>query len=140
MATKTKTHEPIIPVVTEGAEKPAKVGRGRNPNSLKNLKPFPKGVSGNPGRVPAGPMVTPALRRFAAMTLPELKALDKETMTGADAIAFTYIMDSLTTGSFSTGAKSRDAVTTRLDGDGDKKGDTFNIDKAILVRYVEGGP
>ena len=31
----------------ETSLKPVKYGWGRNPNSLKNLKPFPKGVNGN---------------------------------------------------------------------------------------------
>lgn len=35
-------------------EKPIKYPRGKHPNSLKNLKTFPKGVSGNPAGLPRG--------------------------------------------------------------------------------------
>lgn len=40
---------------TEGSGKKRGIGRGKHPNSRKgnaNLKPFPKGLSGNPGGLP----------------------------------------------------------------------------------------
>ena len=57
-------------------------------------------------------------------------------LKAADAIALTFIVDSLKTGSFSTGAKSRDVVIERLDGH-IVGGDTYNIDKAVMVRVYD---
>lgn len=128
----------MVASLTEGAEKVK--GRGRNPNSLANLKPFPKGVSGNPGRVPAGPMVTPALRRYAEWPLEKLEALDIEKLPTADAIAVTYLLDAITTGSFSTGAKSRDAVTDRLDGPVTKLGVDVRVGVSVSLRWDDGEP
>jgi hypothetical protein len=99
--------------IIETVEKKRRV----HPNSLANLKPFPKGVSGNPGKPHVGPMITPALRRYAEWPLEKLEGLDIEKLPVHEAIAVTYLLDAISTGSFSTGAKSRDAVTQRLDGE-----------------------
>lgn len=113
-----------IPPLSENTERPVKYAPGRHPNTLANLKPFPPGVSGHPGKSFTGPMVTPAIRRFAHMTLSQLKAMDHAKLNVAEAIAVTYLLDALQTGSFSTGAKSRAEVTERLDGPTGKGGDT----------------
>ena len=114
----------------------------RHPNSLANLKPaWQKGQSGNPLGAPLqGPIVTPAMRHYARMTIPELKILweNMDKLTGAEAIALTMVIDSLKTGSFTTGAKSRDAVLDRLDG-AVKAGDiTVNVDNRRIVVYGNG--
>lgn len=97
------------------SESQPKYRRGENPRSLANLKPPWKE---RPVTAPhSGPMITPAMKRFAAMGLAQLENIDLNKLTVAEAIAVTYLLDSLTTGSFSTGAKSREAVTQRLDGE-----------------------
>ena len=96
-----------------------KYGRGQNPLSLANLKPpWAKGVTGNSKGV-TGPMIGPAIRRFAALSLEQLQALwslSPKSITVAEAIAITTLIDALTTGSFTSGAKSREQVMDRLDG------------------------
>lgn len=48
-------------------------GRGSNPRSLQNLKPFQKGESGNPGGLPRGtPKVSIALMKLLRMNPSEL--------------------------------------------------------------------
>lgn len=122
--------------LTENVEK---YPRGKHPNSRRNLKPFQPGQSGNPeGKQAAGPVFTPAMRRFAAMPLPKVKELAKkpEALTMAEAIAITTLIDALTTGSFSTGAKSREQVFRKLDGD---DGLTINDNRIqVLVRQYGG--
>jgi hypothetical protein len=54
-------------VSTEGSGKTRGVGRGRHPNSRKgnaNLKPFPKGVAGNPGGLPGTDVAARIARRI----------------------------------------------------------------------------
>jgi hypothetical protein len=54
-------------VSTEGSGKKRGIGRGKHPNSRKgnaNLKPFPKGVSGNPGGLPGTDLAAIAARRI----------------------------------------------------------------------------
>jgi hypothetical protein len=53
-------------VSTEGSGKKRGIGRGKHPNSRKgnaNLKPFPKGISGNPGGLPGTDLAAIAARR-----------------------------------------------------------------------------
>lgn len=47
-------------------------GKGMNPNSLKNLRPYPKGVSGHPGRTPKNYSLTSLLKE-AGEVVPKLK-------------------------------------------------------------------
>lgn len=54
-------------VSTEGSGKKRGIGRGRHPNSRKgnaNLKPFSKGVSGNPGGLPGTDVAARIARRI----------------------------------------------------------------------------
>ena len=80
-------------------------------------------------------MITPALRRYAELPLEKLEALDIERLPTADAIAVTYLLDAITTGSFSTGAKSRDAVTERLDGAAPRTELTVNVGVSVNLKW-----
>ena len=92
----------------------------------KHLIPFQKGQSGNPaGRPKNTPLVTPAMRRMLELPIEELRRVLGELhetgevpsgFTVAEAIALTTIKDALTTGSFTTGAKSRELLINRVDG------------------------
>ena len=88
---------------------------GKHPNSLANLKTkWRPGESGNPaGRAPIGPLVTPALRRYAALTAREFFALDLYTgCTMAEVVAAAL----LTRAMEREGDKARAQVLDRLDG------------------------
>jgi hypothetical protein len=61
--------------------------RGRSANSLKNLRPFRRGKSGNPGGTPKGtPKISTALKRFLAMSPEEWRAY--EPKNSAEQIAY----------------------------------------------------
>lgn len=125
-------------IISDGA--PAPVKRTRPPASLANLrKPWQAGESGNPnGRPKDTPLVTPAIRRMLKLSWAEFSKLDPKTMKVADALAWRAIMDGLDDEGYQAGTKSREMIIDRVDGKQDK-GDTF-IQKAILVRYIEGAP
>lgn len=93
-----------------------KYGRGENPASLANLRPAWKpGQTGHP-EGQTRPVITPALRRFAAMPLDELQevAANPGKLTGAEAIALGMIIKAATEGRM--GDKTREQVIERLDG------------------------
>lgn len=83
-------------------------------------------------------MITPALRRYADWPLEKLEGLDIERLPTAEAIAVTYLLDAITTGSFSTGAKSRDAVTERLDGPSSKLDVNVKVGVAVSLSWSDG--
>ena len=45
--------------------------RGRHPNSLKNLKPYPKGVTGHPGQKPKIYSITAAVKELLDTVPPD---------------------------------------------------------------------
>ena len=93
-------------------------GRGQNPRSLANLKP-PWEPGTRPRPYVSGPMIGPAIRKFAALSLEQLQALwslSPKSITVAEAIAITTLIDALTTGVLTTGHRSRQQVMDRLDG------------------------
>ncbi len=115
---------------------PTKYPPGKNPKSLANLKPpFPKGVSGNPGNPVGGPLLTPAIRRYAHLTAKELMALSIDALPAIEAVAVVTLLKGIDP---KWGDRTRELLANRLDGS-DSKGDTINIEKAILIRYIEGG-
>jgi hypothetical protein len=65
-ASETQAGKAVVSTESTGNRR-AGSGRGRNPKSrkgLKNLKPFPKGVSGNPGGKPGTDLAAVYARRF----------------------------------------------------------------------------
>ena len=93
-----------------------KYGRGENPRSLANLTPWKPGqVTNHNGE--RGPYLKPRLQKYADMPIEEVKALAKSgTLPLADMVAITWWLDGLETGSFSSGARSREQLADRLDG------------------------
>ena len=119
-----------------------------NPHPVtSHLIPYEPGQSGNPaGRPKNTPLITPAMRRMAAMPIEDLRSIlaiieqSGEVPAGftvAEAIALTALNDALRTGAFSTGAKSRELVIRRLDGEAAKL--DIDVSVGVLVRYVVGG-
>ena len=117
--------------VTAPEEKP-RYAPGMHPNSRRALKPFAPGDRPNPNGV-KGPRITPAMRKFVDMPLRQVQEIAEkpEKLSVAEAIAITTLLDALTTGAYSTGAKSRDQVLQRLDGD-----DAAGIGVAIAVKLT----
>ena len=95
-------------------ESEPKYAHGKNPRSLANLRPsWKKGESGNPeGKQAVGPVITPALRRFANLPVSQFYRLPVYDLTVAEAIAAGY----LTLAMQREGDRARDEVTDRLDG------------------------
>jgi hypothetical protein len=73
------------------------------------------------------------MRKFVDMPLRQVQEIAEkpEKLSVAEAIAITTLLDALTTGAYSTGAKSRDQVLQRLDGD-----DAAGIGVAIAVKLT----
>src|SRR3990167_5482984 len=116
----------------------------------KHLVPYQPGQSGNPaGRPKNTPLVTPAMRRMAALPIEDMRhVLSEMEATGhvpagftvAEAIALTLLNDSLKTGAFTTGAKSRDTVIERLDGKAASVEVGVDIAVGIRLRFHDGSP
>lgn len=132
----TKTKQTLEePAVTNGEMTPARTQR--NPNSLANLKPIQPGEVRNPaGRPKDTPLISPAVRRFLQMPWEDFRKLDPLKMTVAEAMAWQQVMQSMDREDENS-LKARHKTWDK-DDPGDKRGDTINIDKAVLVRYVEG--
>lgn len=83
-------------VSTEGSGKRRGIGRGRHPNSRKgnaNLKPFPKGVSGNPGGLPGTDVAALIARRvFEGSQVAACEAFAEQLAMG-NAYAFSVLAD-----------------------------------------------
>lgn len=93
-----------------------KYKRGTHPTSLANLAPqWKPGQTGHP-EGQTRPVITPAMRRFAAMSLEEVQQLAQNPgkMTAGEAIALGMIIKAATNGAF--GDKTRETVLERLDG------------------------
>lgn len=107
-----------------------KYPRGKHPNSIAALarRKWKPGESGNPeGKQSVGPIVTPALRRFAYMTPAEFFRLDLQHMTLAEVIAAGYMTEAMQSG-FERG---RAEVLDRLDG---------KVKEVKEVTGADGGP
>ena len=87
-----------------------------HPNSLANLrKPWLPGETGHLIPKWTGPIVTPALRRYAAgLTPAELRSIDLDTLRTGEAIAVTMLRLALQWSE--EGDKARQQVLDRLDG------------------------
>lgn len=121
------------------SEAPAKYPRGKNPRSLANLsKAWQKGESGNPaGRPLSGPVITPAMRRFADLSVNELFRLDVAKLTVAENIAVRYLIESLQTGYDRSSAE----VIERLDGKVKEVKEISGKDGApIKLTWDDGSP
>lgn len=135
--------------MTENGGRSPREHKWQSPESrerqLANLRPpWKPGESGNlEGRPPNTPLVSPAMYRFAQMPIEQLRDVLAAVILGevppgftvAEAIALTVLADALKTGSFTTGAKSRDLVIERIDGAAPKLEVDVNV--GVLVRYIE---
>jgi len=83
-------------VSTEGSEKRKGVGRGKNPNSRKgaaNLRPYPKGVSGNPGGLPGTDLAAVYARRLFERHPEGISDNLARELKGFNAYAFSVLAD-----------------------------------------------
>ncbi len=89
------------------------VQRGTHPNSLANLKSWTKAT--RPVPTPTGPIVTPALRRLAALLPPEFMRQSRDKMTMGENVAWVLLW--LGTQPEAPGSeRARTEVLNRLDG------------------------
>src|SRR3990167_2343367 len=117
----------------------------RHPNSLANLRPpWQAGVKpANPHNT-KGPLITPALRKFAEMPMAELRSLlDMATagevpasLTVAEGIALVALKKALTDEIW--GDKARDTVIERLDGRAASVEVDVNVGIAINLKWDDG--
>lgn len=113
--------------------------RNQSPSQLANLRPAWKpGETGNPQGHHKAPMVEPIIRHYATLSYADMNRLraNMDDLTLVEIMVLQGYLAAMD----QQGDKARDWVTRKLDGPDEKKGDTINIDKAILVRYVEGSP
>jgi hypothetical protein len=83
-------------VSTEGSGKKRGIGRGRHPNSRKgnaNLKPFPKGVSGNPGGLPGADVAARIARLVFEIYGAQIAAGMAKQLRSGNAYAFSVLAD-----------------------------------------------
>jgi len=77
----------------ETTAKQRKLPRGKHPNSLKNLKKFKRGVSGNPAGPPTQKMhLWRHIQNYAAMDPKQLRGLDLEGLSMAQLTARGYVL------------------------------------------------
>src|SRR3990167_4394349 len=114
------------------------VARGTHPNSLANLRPFAPGEQGNTTGA-RGPIITPAMRKYAHYSYIELEALahspKADLLPLKDVIAITWLLKAAR--DVQWGDKARDDLTKRLDGDIPKL--DVDVSGGLLVRYIHGG-
>jgi hypothetical protein len=112
----------------EQREKPT--GRGRNPRSRANLKPFKPGVSGNPGGVRKGTVyLSEVYKRFLSMSLADLAKYQPQNV--AEELAMVQIYTAL--GQSSNGEAtlpSTKEITDRTEG---KSRQRIEVDDQIDV-------
>ena len=115
-----------------------KYAHGKNPRSLANLRrPWKKGESGNPeGKQPVGPVITPALRRFANLSVSQFWRLPIYDLTVAEAIAAGYLTLAMQT----QGDRARDEVTDRLDGPIDERAKAAGLMRELIIREYADWP
>jgi hypothetical protein len=83
-------------VSTEGSGKKRGIGRGRHPNSRKgnaNLKPFPKGVSGNPGGLPGTDVAARIARLVFETDGAQIAAGMAKQLRNGNAYAYSVLAD-----------------------------------------------
>lgn len=118
--------------------RPVKYGRGENPASLANLKPFEPGNVKVGNAVHSGPMVTPALRRIAEQRVSDIEELyqRKETLRAVDAVAVCMIHDAIQQGMVAI--KAREELLDRLDGTVDKAAPAVAVQ--VNLQFSDGSP
>ena len=86
-----------------------------HPNSLANLRPpWKPGEAANPlGKQAKGPVITPAIRRYAEWDTAKLKALDVEKLPIKEALAIAALLGGLDA---LEGRLNRADLLDRLDG------------------------
>lgn len=123
----------LQPVDVSEVESPA---RQMHPNSLANLRPLQPGETLLNPHNTRGPLVTPAMRKLAAMDYGTLLAMDPARLNMAERIARQVLLDAAETAlqPFVGGnvAKSREQVLARLDGEPEKN---QGPNTAIQVNY-----
>ena len=117
-----------------GKEEKPRYRRGQHPNSRANLVLFEKGLAPNPNGN-SGPFILPRLRRMAAMTLPELMALDVNKLCLAELEARRRWLMALDP----DGWRDRNALEDRLDGPAGKAADV-EVAVAVQVLWQDGTP
>ena len=130
----------------ESASAP-KYRRGENPRSLANLRP-PWTQETRPDAAPRGPLVGPALKRFAAMPMEELQVLLAQVeegkpprgMTVAEGLALVLIRDAFTAGVMTTGSKSRELLFERVDGAPEKTAVRVDVAVGVNLQWADGEP
>jgi hypothetical protein len=83
-------------VSTERSGKKPGIGRGKHPNSRKgkaNLKPFPKGVSGNPGGLPGTDVAALLARRVIEQSQAKAFKGFADQLAKGNAYAFSVLAD-----------------------------------------------
>jgi hypothetical protein len=83
-------------VSTEGSGKKRGIGRGKHPNSRKgnaNLKPFPKGVSGNPGGLPGTDLAARIARLVFETDGAQIAAGMAKQLRNGNAYAYSVLAD-----------------------------------------------
>lgn len=126
--------------MTEESAGAPKYGRGENPRSLSNLH-APWTSETRPDPAPRGPLVTPALKRFLAMPMAELRELvDRakggdvpDDLTVAEAMALVMLKKSLDT---KYGDKTREQVINRADGETTKA--AVEVEVGVKVKLTWG--
>ncbi len=115
--------------------------RGTNPRSLANLRPsWLPGESGNAGGH-RSPLITPAMRRYAAWTATELVELAADESRAsklpmADVIAITMLLKAAR--DLAGGDRAREFVTERLDGPLSRAEVDVAVGVQVIVREVHG--
>lgn len=73
--------------------KAEKNGRGKHPNSLKNLRPYAKGVSGNPGGLPGTDVAAVIARRVIEDNAEGIYQGFAKKLCSGDAHSFSVLAD-----------------------------------------------
>lgn len=87
-----------------------KKGKPRGRPMPQNLKPFPKGVSGNPGGLPKFVGISEAIRNLLALTPVELENYNPQTI--AEKVALARVKQAMLKG----GLKDADFIADRAEG------------------------
>src|SRR3990167_6210390 len=131
--------------MAESASQP-KYRRGQNPRALANLTPpWTKADGPNPAPPPPnayrGPIITPALRRLAAMPMADLRELlgtieEGDVPAGftvAEAIALVSVKKALTDSTW--GDKTREYITERIDGKAAEVEVNVNVGVGVVLKW-----
>ena len=115
------------------------VARGTHPNSLANLKPpWQPGIAPNPlGKQAKGPVITPAIRRYADWPTEKLLNLDVNKLPIKEALAIAALLGGLDA---IEGRLNRADLLDRLDGALKGHGDLNLLNQGGNVLIVRGAP